>query len=206
MRTSGLAACAAIVVLAGSASAGVVFGFGQVTANNVADVNAALTQISVEVDPVGLSQVSFTFRNSGPLAMSITDVYFDDGTLLGISTLTNMAGVAFSSPATPGNLPGGNTMSPAFATTAGFSADSLPPVQPSGVNPGEQLVVTFNLIGGFTFADTITAMNTPGDHLRVGVHVQGFTSGGSESIATPTPGALALLGLAGASGARRRRR
>lgn len=205
MKTSGVLALLTCAIAASSALGGVIYSFGPVTANNVADVNAGLSQLSVEVDPVGPSQVSFTFRNAGPLAMSITDVYFDDGTLLGIASITNMPGVSFSQNATPPNLPGGNLLSPAFQTTAGFSADSNPPVQPNGVNPGEQVIITFNLIGGQTFADTITAMNTPGDHLRVGIHVQGFTSGGSESFATPAPGALALLAGLGAFQSRRRR-
>jgi hypothetical protein len=40
--------------------------------------------------------VNFLFTNQGPLASSITDVYFDDGTLLGIAGVTNFSGVDFS--------------------------------------------------------------------------------------------------------------
>jgi hypothetical protein len=34
-------------------------------------------------------QVLFEFSNAGPASSSITDVYFDDGTLLGTAELTN---------------------------------------------------------------------------------------------------------------------
>jgi hypothetical protein len=190
------------------ANAGVIYTFGNITGNDVANAAAGESQLAVEVDAVGLNQVSFKFTNAGPAAMSITDIYFDDGTLLGIASIINGgSGVNFSQGASPGNLPGGNALSPAFQTTAGFSADSNPPAQPNGVNPGEMVTIIFTLINGMTFADTINALNTPGDHLRIGIHVQGFANGGSESFVNrvPAPGALALLGLGGLAAARRRR-
>lgn len=189
---------------ASSASAGVLFYFANITANNVADAAAGEAQLSVMVSDVGGGQVSFLFSNSGPAPMSITDVYFDDGSLLGIASITNGPGVDFSQGAAPPNLPGGNSISPPFITSAGFSADSNPPAQPNGVNPGEFLIITFDLIGGKTFADVIHELSTSNE-LRIGIHVQGFAGGGSESFVTPAPGALGLLGFAGVLAARRRR-
>ncbi len=197
----------ATLALASMAQAGVTYGFYNITSNNLVDAMNGEAQLSVFVEAgPGANQVYFQFSNTGPNAMSITDVYFDDGTLLGIASITNGSGVSFSQNASPPNLPGGNNITPAFQVTAGFSADSNPPAQPNGVNPGETLTIVFNLLGGFTFADTINALNTPGDVLRIGIHVQGFAGGGSESfVNTPTPGALGLLGLAGLVAARRRR-
>lgn len=201
--------CAASVCAIGlHASAGVVYSFGNITGNDVANAAAGESQLFVEVDPVGLTQISFEFTNAGPAAMSITDIYFDDGTLLGIASIINGgSGVSFSQGSSPPNLPGGNTLAIPFNTTAGFSADSNPPAQPNGVNPGESVTIIFNLIGGMTYADAINALNTPGDHLRIGIHVQGFANGGSESFVNnvPTPGSLALLGLGGLVAGRRRR-
>lgn len=207
MRTHVLALLAASMLGGASASAGIIYGFAPVTNNNLADVAAGMAQLSVEVDPDGPNKVKFTFRNNGPTPMSITDVYFDDGTLLGIAAIVGMPGVDFGQNAAPPNLPGGNLLTPAFQTTAGFSADSNPPVQPNGVNPGEELIIRFGLISGQGYDDTITALNTPGDKLRIGIHVQGFAGGGSESFihVVPSPGALALLVGAGVLSRRRRR-
>jgi hypothetical protein len=125
--------------------------------------------------------------------------------------------VQFAQDATPQNLPGGNGIG--FETTAGFSADSDPPVQPNGVNPGESLGVIFNLISGKTYQDTLAAIDlglggSVYGSLRIGIHVQGFADGGSESFVNthviPEPAGLmvwSLLGLAAAScGVMRRRK
>ena len=166
----------------------------------------------------GGGQIDFVFRNSGPLASSICDVYFDDGSLLGIADVINGGpGVSFSQGASPGDLSGGNAVD--FNTTAGFNADSNQPVQPMGVNPGEMLTIRFDLINGQNFADTIAAIDlalaNPGvdvvGGLRFGAHVQGLPDGESDSfvsgglvIPLPTAGAMGLAGLALVAGRRRR--
>jgi hypothetical protein len=118
-----------------------------ITPNASAECLIGASQLRVEATDNGDGRARFVFTNTGPAASSITDVYFDDGTLLGISQVINGGpGVDFSQGASPGNLPGGNALSPAFETTAGFSADSNPPVQPNGVNPGESLTILFFLM------------------------------------------------------------
>lgn len=200
----GLSALA--VGMTSSASfAGGTYGFPMSCTNNVAgDVAIGIAQLSVNVTNPGGGQIDFTFLNSGPAACSITDLYWDDGALLGIATIFNGPGTSFSQGASPPDLPGGNNCSPPFQASAGFTADSNPPAQPNGVNPGEWVTVRFNLIGGFTFADAINQLND--GTVRIGIHVQGFASGGSESFVIPSPGpaALGLISLA-AAGRRRRR-
>jgi hypothetical protein len=202
----------AVIALApiGSAQA---LGFSCITNNNAGDCTAGQTQLSVVVTDLGGGQVLFNFQNSGPAASSITDVYFDDGTLLGIAGLVDAddnalgsfgsAGVDFSQDASPPNLPGGNVIG--FETTAGFLADSDAPAQPNGVNPLESLGIVFNLKGGGTYADIISELTT--GELRIGIHVQGFASGGSESfvnVPVPEPGTALLIGFGLATLARRR--
>ena len=207
-----------LVVILSTEARAETYGFKAITANSVADVAIGETQLYVNVDDPGTTvriddgtgtlvehnQVLFTFINDGPEASSITDVYFDDGALLGIAAIDNSdPGVSFLQGASPGNLPSANSAIPPFQTTAGFLADSDSPVQPSGVNPGEELGITFALISDLDFGDVISAINLGFTdpwaigNLRIGIHVQGFVGGGSESfILTPAPGAL-ILGMLG---------
>jgi len=171
-------------------------------------------QLFVDVNEVsaGANQVDFTFRNTGPIASSITDVYFDDGSLLSISSITGTSGgVAFSAPASPPVLPGGASID--FAKPATYSADSTTPVEANGVNPGEYLTIRFNLQGVQTYSDVISAITlalTDPTHdltggLRFGVHVQAIgTTGNSDSDVTggptggpvvPEPSTMAIAGL-----------
>lgn len=194
------------------------YSFVNITNNNAGDAAIGEAQLFVELFDLG-TQVNFAFTNTGPEASSITDVYFDDGSLLGIASIINTPTlVEFSQLATPANLPGGNTAIPPFETTAGFSADSDPPVQPLGVNPGESLGIIFDLQGGSTFADVLDDLAS--GELRIGIHVQGFASTGSEAFVNngivdgdgdpngkiPAPGALVLCSIgAGCLGWLRRR-
>lgn len=179
-------------------------GFSCITGNSATDCAIGEAQLSVEVTDIGGSMVLFDFTNAGPAASSITDVYFDDGTLLGIAGLIdeddNYLGsfgdpnVDFSQGAAPPDLPGGNSIG--FQVTAGFLADSDPPASSNGVNPNEMLGIVFNLAGGGTFADVIDELTTGA--LRIGLHVQAFSGGGSESfvnVPVPEPGTALLLGL-----------
>lgn len=205
-RGGALGLGAALLLAAASPASAAALGFGCISNNIASDCTIAEAQMSVDVTDPGAGLVLFTFSNVGPAASSITDVYFDDGSLLGIALVINYAGVDFSQIATPGNLPAANNASPPFVTTAGFSADSNPPVQPNGVNPGQMLAIQFNLQGGQTYADVLSELAD--GTLRIGIHVQGFSSLGSESlVSVPEPAAFGLLGLGlGALALRRQRR
>jgi hypothetical protein len=190
------------------------YSFVNITNNNAGDAAIGEAQLFVEIFDLG-TQVNFTFTNIGPEASSITDVYFDNGSLLGIASIDDSdPGVDFEQDASPPDLPGGETVVPPFDVTAGFSADSEPPAQPNGVNPSEYLGIVFDLVGGGTFADVVDELAT--GELRIGIHVQGYASGGSESfinhcgngvVVIPAPGALVLCSFgAGCIGWLRRRK
>lgn len=228
IRAKVLLAAAAGACICGTASAATVtYGFGVVENNSPIDLSG---QLSVTVSDqsqsggtLGAGQVSFLFNNIGSLQSSITAVYFDDGTLLGIATVMDSNGVAFTQGGSPPNMPGGSGVN--FSTTAGFLADSDSPTQPNGVNATmggtEWVEIVFNLINGKTFADTIAALDggdADGDgipDLRIGMHVQGLSDQQSETyvngggtpptpVPLPTTAGLAAAGLV-MLGTRRRR-
>jgi hypothetical protein len=172
--------------------------------NNQTNAEIGMAQLKVDVSTVSNpNQVKFVFSNEGPYASSITDIYFEDGPLFGISYLIDAddgiggvngdSGVDFTAgSASPPNLPSGNNATPAFQVTAGFLADSDPAAQPNGVNPFETLAIVFDLKNGQNVFDVLDALRRqPGDELgslRIGIHVQGFQNGGSESFINTPPG------------------
>jgi PEP-CTERM motif len=205
-----LPALMSVGLLSGSMAAHAIpYGFTCVTNNNPTNCTTGESQLRVDVT-AGAGTIDFLFTNTGPNASSIADIYFDwlsdDEDFLTLDSIVNGSGVSFSEGASPGNLPGGNTIS----FDADFGADSNAPAQPNGVNPGENVLLRFL---GPSF-DTVIASLDTGD-LRIGLHVQGFAGGGSDSFvndgrpptSVPEPGTLALfgLGLVGLGLIRRRR-
>lgn len=194
--------------------------FYGITNNNTNAVADGSANLKMQVIDIGNQQVSFRFTNNSDYS-SLTDVYFADGALLGISGISSSTGVNFSQGASPSNLPGGNSISPPFQTTAGFLADSDAPVPKSGVQnsdaTSEWLAIDFQLKQNKSFADVVAALALPsgGDWLRVGLHVQSFEGDYSESfinipvVAMPEPEAylllLAGLGLLGVAARRQMR-
>ncbi len=171
-----------------------IFGFENITANNVADAAIGEAQLSVDVTDPSSDTVLFTFHNDGPETSSITDIYFKDGNLTFNSFIEYPPDVDFSVGATPPELPGaGNDW------TSFFKTDSDPSPFAKGVNngtpTGESLGILFDIDFGYSYGEVITDMLSA--NLLVGLHVQGFEGGGSESfVTTPVPGAV-LLGLLG---------
>jgi hypothetical protein len=174
------------------------FGFYSITNTIAGDaaIGEAQLQVKVTSDDTGKGgDVLFKFSNAGPDASSITDIYFDG--IIGILnplpdpfTPNPIGSVDFGVGANPGHLPG---YDPAFFTD--FTADSDVPTQPNGVNPGENLGISFDLIDSIGLDGVLAAMYA-GD-IRIGLHVQGFASGGSESFINnpvPEPATMLLLG------------
>ncbi len=150
--------------------------------------------------------VHFEFRNNSvsPLSdVSITDIYFDDGTLLGISGVTNGPGVAFAESATPTELPGASILAPTFETTAHYSVGSEPAPPHNGVNPGEWVIIHFSLQGGGTLQHVLDELSD--GTLRIGMRLQAFPGGSSESAVVPEPATICLLGLGALALLRKRR-
>ena len=205
-----LVAVAAISLSAKEAAASE-FTFDCITNNKSADCSVLESQLSVKIESDG-STVDFTFTNVGGGASSITDVYFQDLPPLLDETTVAFSGtgtVSFDDKCKPGDLPGGS----GFTTT--YCADSNAPTQQNGVNPYESLTLSYSLLKDpatlqtYTLQDVLAAIGT-GD-FNIGIHVQGFSGGGSESAvlkSVPEPASLLLMsgGAVAAAFARRRRK
>ena len=176
--------------------------------NGNAPVDVASQFLAVADDGAG-DTVTFTFTNTAVTPSNIANIYFDDNNLLSFNSFLTQTGTTFSQGGSPGNLPGGNSISPVFTanTALNVSADPGPPA--NGINAaGDVLTVSYNLLGGATFADVESALAS-GD-LRLGLHVRSIgEEGDSDSfvsvvIPLPTTAGLAGLGLAGVALRRRR--
>jgi hypothetical protein len=247
-RIGALALAVAAVLSAGvvtqADASPVTFSFFNITNNGNPQVGS---QLAVAIDAVGLTGVDFKFTNAVGIASSIAQIYFDEGTTAsplkaGTSatpspmTIAQSSGVSFSNPATPGNLPGANNVTPHFTTTsiqvgttggqhprpifsvfsagANNSGTACTGVSSCGVNSNSEFVtLSFLLANGKNFGDVISAMESGA--LRIGLHVQsiGGLTGGSDSYINnptpvPVPAALPLFasGLAGLGWLSRRRK
>lgn len=208
-----LAAASAFLGLMGAAQAQN-YSFSCVSGNSATNCATGTNQLSMTLTQ-GSGFVDFRFSNTGLRASSITDIYWDwsDGEALfdsSVGTITSSNGVSFNWGANPDNLPSGRSLTPRFSADLG--ADSNSPTQQNGVNPGEW--VSFRFLTGVTS----TATDLLNGDLRIGLHVQGFSNGGSESfvnggstpIASPAPEpetyAMMLAGLAIVGGIARRKK
>ena len=193
-RLVGIAAVAAVAagLTVGAQNAqAVTLGFSVLEDNSPIDLSG---QLFVEVLDAGGGLVSFGFQNLGPLASSITGIYFDgDGVIEPPLTVDSQsAGVSFTAgSAAPPDLPGKENATPPFSTTAGLLADSdsgPPGTQANGINPGEWLVLLATAVSSF---DSVITALISGD-LRIGLHVQGLLDGASETYINTPPSPIPL--------------
>jgi len=219
LRTGMLMALLVVLASCSSDLRAEIYGFSVISpANNPGLSDTLATQLTVEVKPYGAGAV-FEFSNNiaSPYFGIIKEVYFDDGTLLGISALLeDDPGVDFfNNPAKESNLPGGENLTPDFEKTVLWAAKDGS--ESNGVDPGETLGVVFELKPGTDFDGLIAAIEdgfvTGGEgSLRIGLHLGSIADAiGSDSDSfimtrVPVPGAalLGFLGLA-AAGIRLRR-
>jgi hypothetical protein len=120
MKKSTIAAIAlAFGLLFGTARAVPTYSFTHIVESGDGPVQRAdgaigEAQLFVELLNPGGSQVDFFFSNIGSANASIADVYFDDGPLFGIASLSSSPDlVEFSQDASPLDLPDVNDVIPA---------------------------------------------------------------------------------------------
>lgn len=203
----GILGAGAVLFGAAPAQALLLGSFSCITNNNAGDCAIGTSQLSGDIAPVNSMLALLTITMTGLNAAVVEQVFIESSVVSGISFTGSLANgtVAFTADGSPGNLPGGNTVN--FVTAASASADPPPPFNGIGFHPTDP----FSPQTG-QFALALTGDLDPVNDLRVGVHVIGYTSGGSESFVTrpiPEPGTLLLIGtgLVGlGAGARRRKK
>lgn len=204
----GLAACLGLI----SPARADVIGFTGITHNSAGSTAIGEAQLTMEITDNGNGDARFEFHNTGPYRASITDIYFElnNGAPLGglvglIDRDDSVNGeyghrrVDFSQGAAPPDLPGGSND---FDVTPGYAFDSDSPTSHRGVKRGRWLGIVFSVEDGFDVEDIVSSILA--GQIRVGLHVQAFDNGCSESFVSmppppcpvPAPGA-ALLGLMG---------
>jgi len=195
-----------------------------VVENNSKIPEVVTAELSLEVSDPGDGKVLFTFYNNNPddavNDFFISDIYFDDGHVTGIITdgtgidNSNLAGY-FELPATPSELPGGNTIWPEFETTSMEHPGTTPHYSANGVNGvygGES--VGIYMYTASDVSDVIDAIAVGFDpvtyyqdgngefdgwyerSLRIAIKVQGIGDYSDTYILTPEPASL-LLGSIG---------
>ena len=170
--------------------------YGQADGQTFRDSNANLFTL-------GAHEVVFMFSvKTGGLG-EISEMYFQDGTLLRLAAVNisnvSLNGIKFvadaQNPTNPANLPGGAGLSPIpFYSHDTFSADTVGSNN-NTIMAGEQSGILFTLQGGYTYQDTVNALiqgaslatlNSDGTvdmhgGLRIGIHVHDATGQNSNS-------------------------
>lgn len=181
----------------------VTYSFQHVTANHPGDAAIGEFQLSMEVSPTA-NGVQFTFHNDGPDPSVITQIYFYDGLLLDLSSIDNTCdGVTLiEEEGNLGHLPGFEpdeevliVYGAADRLTQGGISNGVDAGQ-----PGEWVTIHWTLQEGGDFETLLDLMAQ--QEVVIGVHVQAFNSGGSESFINnlhynlvPEPVTLLLLGF-----------
>lgn len=198
-------------LLAGLTAASVradMFGFDAITTNSLyrSDVAGQLF-MDANVTGAGLSSVMFT--NVGPLASTVTEIYFGSDEALNLnldSILFQCPGVDFTiSGATPQNPPGMNDFGNWWTITIA-AAEASNPAAHKGIDPLECLNLQVSYDGSLSFSELIQF-----GQLQVALHVTGQPDGNSDTFVNatsivPEPASLALMGLVGTIGVFVRRR
>ncbi len=193
--------------------------FSRITSNSSQNVESQFKVTMMEVAGDS-SVVEFVFRNNVGVASSISEIYFDNGSsspLFTSGSIVEQIGTQFNyGSGSPGNLPGGNSMTESFDVTPGFLADAQG--NPSkGLNDNDELVrFRFSLQNAVSYSDVLASLSTTA--LRIGFHVRAIgEDGNSDSfvnrtpteggpmVPLPSPMLLGAAGLGALAGVRRRR-
>ncbi len=166
--------------------------FENITHNDPHDAAIGEAQFGLNISEYASGQVLFEYANQGPEPCTLTQIYLEKGMPLELNSIWNNPGlVQFTADPKLQDLPGGKSLDPNFLADKLLSAGADAPSPHLGVNPGESLAMLYDLDEDTSYETFLQQLKD--QYLRVGIHVQAFESGGSESyIAVPEPGMLIL--------------
>lgn len=143
--------------------------------------------------------ISFRFTNIGDESCSLTGIYFESslGTLTELISIDDSCeGVAFEQKSRPRNMPRWRKVdfepAPDMAFHSASQSDGQNGTSHNGIEPGEWLGITLA-----TQADIDQIFRElDSQDIRIGIHVQAFSDGGSESFVNiPDPATITILGF-----------
>ena len=194
---------AGVALLSISNAAAVQYGFIRSSEANETNFSSDFT-LDVTAITGGVQFAVSLASNTSNTGLFMGDLWFDTASglfsgVLETADLVALAGTVDYKPKTSGAFPeAGSGFSPAFVEDQNFHATKNSST--GVVDRGESLGIKVDLATGKTLADVLAALDD--GSLRLGIHVQGFSSGGSESYASngrsqvPDSGStLALFGL-----------
>ncbi|MCL5279853.1 MAG: hypothetical protein M1376_08120 [Planctomycetes bacterium] len=187
------------------------FSFTSTSASSAADAAIGQAQFFMDVLDESARQVRFDFRNTGPTASSITEIFLEDrGGVLepvfaGVAPVTVAgSGVVFVAATTPRALVFSELFEP-FTVTPELTLTATPPVVTNGIGPGESLSVVGNLTDDIVTSQLMNRLEN--GTVRVALLAQGFPDGGTATflnnttpvvtpsiVPTPTPGVIPAPG------------
>ena len=176
-----------------------IFGFDTVTTNS--PLNSTIAgQMFMDANVMGAGMSSVGFTNIGPLASTVTEIYFgsDEALNLNLDSLIYCSpGVDFDiTGATPANPPGMNDFGNWWTITIAAAEATQSPAQ-NGIDPFECLELQVSYDGSLSFSELIQF-----GQLQVALHVISLPDGESETFVNgteviPEPASLVLIGVSG---------
>ncbi len=189
VQSSAFAALAAVAVSSIASAASINLSFANITNNGNQNIGSQL-KLTVS-DVVGQpTKVDFTLKNSVGIASSIKEVYFDAGAIgtnFVSGLIQSQSGASFVwGSGSPGELPGGNNLTPAFETSMNLLADSGNGGPATGLDQAaDSLVIRVTLAAGKSYNDIVNGLlanPAQANSIRLGLHVISIgTAGGSDS-------------------------